>query len=87
MANESLKDELEDWVGEYPSIRNHGWTQNEISDLTEALWGFLEEQIGPAQEKLMNDLAVARERADLAERKAERRGEQIERLLRDSSSD
>lgn len=86
MENETLRDKLIAWIEDYPSIKDHGWTGNEISDMVDSLWGFLQDHVGPVQEKLLDDLQVARERAALAERNAARVGDELARLLRDSSS-
>lgn len=86
MATETLRDKLATWVEEYPPIKNHGWTGNEIEMMVDSLWDFLQENVGPVQEKLMDDLQVARERATAAERRADRVGDELARLLRDSAS-
>jgi hypothetical protein len=86
MSNETLRDKLTTWVEDYPSIKDHGWTGNEITDLVDSLWEFLQDNIGPVQEKLLDDLQIARERAEVAERNAARVGDELARLLRDSAS-
>lgn len=86
MTSETLRDKLTTWVEEYPAVKNHGWTGNEIEVMVDSLWGFLQEHVGPVQEKLMDDLQVARERATAAERRADRLGDEIARLLRDPAS-
>lgn len=86
MATETLRDKLTTWVEEYPAVQNHGWTGNEIEMMVDSLWGFLQDNIGPVQEKLLDDLQIARERADVAERNAARVGDELARLLRDSAS-
>lgn len=85
MSTESLRDKLNEWVENYPSIKDHGWTGNETSAMADSLWEFLQENIGPVQEKLMDDLYLARERAVAAERRADRVGDELARLLRDSA--
>lgn len=86
MKNETLRDKLTTWIQEYPSIKDHGWTGNEVSDMAGSLWEFLEDNIGPVQEKLLNDLHIARERAVVAERTAALKGEELDKLLRNSAS-
>lgn len=86
MSNETLRDKLTTWVEEYPSIKDHGWTGNEIDDMVDSLWSFMEEHIGPVQEKLFKDLEISRERTRVAEREAAIVGDELARLLRDSAS-
>jgi hypothetical protein len=87
MSNETLRDKLTAWVEEYPSFKDHGWTGNERSDMVDSLWSFMEEHIGPVQEKLFKDLEISRERTRVAEREAAIVGDELARLLRDSASD
>lgn len=86
MANESLRDKLVEWVSEYPSIKGHGWTALEVDKLSDSLWEFLQDEIGPTQQKLWDDLQLARERATVAERNAAKVGDELARLIRDSAS-
>lgn len=60
--------ELKDHLAEYPSIRDHGWTDGELEAIAKYVHDFLSERIGPVQEKLFNDLEIARERVRRAER-------------------
>lgn len=83
----SLRDELGEWIAEYPALKDHGWTEPELEALGEALWDFLSEKIGPVQEKLLADVELARQRADQAERNELRAVESLERYIRDHSSD
>lgn len=83
----SLRDELGEWVADYPALRDHGWTEPELVGLTDELWEFLTEKIGPVQEKLLSDLELARQRAEQAERNEMRAVESLERYIRDHSSD
>lgn len=87
MENDTLKDKLSAWAQEYPSLKDHGWTGNKLSDMVDSLWEFLQDNIGPTQQKLWDGLQIARERAALAERDARRVGDQLAILIRDSASD
>ena len=82
----SLMDKLRAWVSEYPAIKNEGWTDPETDSMADALWEFLADEIGPAQEKLLEDLSVARHRADQAERNELRAVRDLERFISDNSS-
>lgn len=86
MKDDNLLDQLTAWVEEYPSVRDHGWTHDEINVMVVSLWEFLQDNIGPTQQKLWDDLQLARERATFAERETRRVGDELARLLRDSAS-
>lgn len=81
----SLRDELGEWVTEYPALRDHGWTEPELVALTDELWEFLTEKIGPVQEKLLQDVELARQRAEVAERNELRAVRDLERFVNDHS--
>lgn len=82
----TLREKVEEWVAEYPAIKDHGWTQPEIAAMADSLWDFLADEIGPVQEKLLTDLDLARQRAEQAERNELRVIQDLERYVVDHSS-
>lgn len=82
----SLRDDLIEWVSEYPAIANHGWSEPEVTLLADELWEFLAEKIGPVQEKLLNDVELARQRQQQSERNEERALRDLERFIADHPS-
>jgi uncharacterized protein (DUF2164 family) len=76
----TLKEDLRDWI------------ETNITEITdssyEELWMFLQDKIGPVQEKLMNDIQMLRDEKRQLERKLEATVNDLSRLRqRDNSKD
>ena len=65
----SLKEDLFNWLDT---------NESDSTNFAEDLWGFLEEKLGPVQEKLLNDISILR----YDKRKLERRLEIVSSELR-----
>lgn len=75
----ALKEELETWIQENISCSNE--------DLLDNLWGFLEERIGPVQEKLINDIEMLRSEKKQLERKLEAFVDEFKRIQQGNNTE
>jgi hypothetical protein len=75
----ALKEELSIWLEENISCHD--------KDTLDNLWNFLEERIGPVQEKLINDIDMLRSEKRQLERKLEAFVDEFKRIQQGTDSE